>query len=498
MDASMAPTKGDEQPPLRMLFFPFLLPGHLIPMADMAALFAARGVRCTILTTPLQASTIRSIVDRANTSLGSVDVVVVPFPDVGLPPSAESGTGLTSKDYNDRFLQTAELLREPFRRFLSDHHAEIDAVVSDGIFHWSVDEAAEHGVPRITFLGTSMFARSCTEAMLRSNPLEACSDDPAAVVSLPGLPHRVVELRGQMMDPVKRPHEWALFQLIHAADRRSYGELFNSFHELEPAYAEHYRATLHRRAWLVGPVALASGSGKDVASRGAIAGTLSPEAIGCLRWLDKKPASSVVYASFGTMTSFSPEQTRELARGLDLSGKNFLWVITNGSAAAASVDICMPDGFPTAHRGYVVHGWAPQVLILNHPAVGGFMTHCGWNSTLEAVSAGVPMVTWPRYADQFHNEKLVVEVLGVGVSVGAEDYATWMETHRVITGQVIAESIRKVMKEEGDGDMIRKRAEELRDKARAAVEKGGSSYDDVGQLMEELIARRCSGRKAGG
>ena len=73
-----------------------------------------------------------------------------------------------------------------------------------------------------------------------------------------------------------------------------------------------------------------------------------------------------------------------------------------------------------------------------------------------------------------------------------------METHRVITGQVIAESIRKVMKEEGDGDMIRKKAEELRDKARAAVEKGGSSYDDVGQLMEELIARRCSGRKAGG
>ncbi|XP_020163501.1 probable UDP-glucosyl transferase 73B6 [Aegilops tauschii subsp. strangulata] len=492
MDASMAPTEGDVQPPLRILFFPFLLPGHLIPMADMAALFAARGVRCTILTTPLQASTIRSIVDRANTSLGSVDVVVVPFPDVGLPPSAESGTCLTSKDYNNRFLRTAELLREPFRRFLSDHHAEIDAVVSDGIFHWSVDDAVGHGIPRITFLGTSMFARSCTEAMLCSNPFEACSDDPAAVVSLPGLPHPVVELRGQMMDPAKRPHEWALFQLIHAADRRSYGELFNSFHELEPAYAEHYRATLHRRAWLVGPVALASGSGKDVASRGAIAGALSPEAIGCLRWLDKKPASSVVYVSFGTMTSFSPEQTRELAHGLGLSGKNFLWVITNGSAAAASTDLCMPDGLSMAHRdrGYIVRGWAPQVLILNHPAVGGFMTHCGWNSTLEAVSAGVPMVTWPRYADQFHNEKLVVEVLGVGVSVGAEDYASCVETHQVVAGEMIAESIKKAMKKDGDGDTVWKKAEELGVMACKAVEKGGSSYEDVGQLMEELMARR--------
>ncbi|VAH40115.1 unnamed protein product [Triticum turgidum subsp. durum] len=329
---------------------------------------------------------------------------------------------------------------------------------------------------------------------VRSNPFEACPDDPATIVSLPGLPHRVVELRGQMMDPVKRPHEWAWFQLIHATDRWSYGELFNSFHELEPAYAEHYRATLHRRAWLVGPVALASGSEKDVTSRGAVAGALSPESIGCVWWLDEKPASSVLYVSFGTMTIFSPEQMRELARGLDLSGKNFVWVIANGSA---STDLCMPVGFPMAHCGYIVRGWAPQVLILNHPAVGGYMTHCGWNSTLKAVSAGVPMVTWPRYADQFHNEKLVVEVLEVGFGVGAEDYATWMETHRLIGSEVIAESIRKVMKEEGDGDTIRKKAEELRDKARAAVEKGGSSYDDVGQLMEELIARRCCRRTAG-
>ncbi|KAM3393386.1 hypothetical protein ACQJBY_014202 [Aegilops geniculata] len=157
----------------------------------------------------------------------------------------------------------------------------------------------------------------------------------------------------------------------------------------------------------------------------------------------------------------------------------------------------MPDGFLMKHRGYIVWGWAPQVLILNDSAVGGFMTHCGWNSTLEAMTSGVPMVTWPRYADQFHNEKLVVEVLGVGVSVGVEDYATWMETHWVITGQVIAESIKKVMGE-GYGDAMRKKAKELGVMACKAVEKGGSSYDDAGKLMEELSARRCSGRKARG
>ncbi|XP_044358448.1 scopoletin glucosyltransferase [Triticum aestivum] len=493
--AAMAPTK-DAEPPLHILFFPFLLPGHLIPMADMAALFAARGVRCTVLTTPVQASTIRSVVDRANGSSAAgtpMSISVVPFPDVGLPMAAQSGRDLaTSRDYHDRFLQTVELLREPFCRFLSDHHADIDAVVSDSLFHWSAHATAEHGLPRIAFLATSMFARACTDTVLRSNVFESCSDDHGAVVSLPGLPHRVEQRRSQMMDPAKRPHEWAMFQLIHAADRSSYGELFNSFRVLEPGYAEHYRATqLRRRAWLVGPVALASGSLEDVASRGAVAGALSPDAAVCLRWLDAKLASSVVYVSFGTMTNFSPEQMRELARGLDLSGKNFVWVIAKGSTAASS-DPSTPDGFPTANRGYIVRGWAPQVLILNHPAVGGFVTHCGWNSTLEAVSAGVPMVTWPRYADQFYNEKLVVEVLGVGVGVGAEDYASCLETHRVIAGEAIAESIRRVMGEEGDGAAMRKKAKELGVMPRGAVEKGGSSYDDVGQLMEELIARRSS------
>ena len=110
---------------------------------------------------------------------------------------------------------------------------------------------------------------------------------------------------------------------------------------------------------------------------------------------------------------------------------------------------------------------------------------------LEAVSAGVPMVTWPRYGDQFHNEKLVVEVLKVGVSLGARDSATAVETHEVIGGEVIAASITRLM---GDveGNAMRKKARELSVVARGTVEAGGSSYNDVGRLMDELMARRRS------
>ncbi|KAF0906714.1 hypothetical protein E2562_012540 [Oryza meyeriana var. granulata] len=484
----------DEQHPLHILFFPFLAPGHLIPIADMAALFAARGVRCTILTTPVNATVIRSAVDRANDSFRgnnggqAIDLAVVPFPDVGLPPGSESGTALSSQDDRDKFFLALVRLREPFDRFLSEHHA--DAVVVDSFFKWGVDAAAEHGVPRLGFLGTSVFARSCTNSMLCNNPLEASPDDPDAIVTLPGLPHRVELRRSQMMDPKKRPDHWELLKGINAADQRSFGELFNSFHELEPDYVEHYRTTLGRRAWLVGPVALAN---KDAAARGT--SELSPDADGYLRWLDAKPDGSVVYVSFGTLSSFSSAEMRELARGLDLSGKNFVWVI-NGADANASE--WMPEGFaevisPRGERGLTIQGWAPQMLILNHPAVGGFVTHCGWNSTLEAVTAGVPMVTWPRYADQFYNEKLITEVIKVGVGVGSMDFASKLENRRVVIGgEVVAGAIGTVMSAGEEGEAIRKKATKLGVKARGALEKGGSSYDDVGRLMDELMARRSS------
>uniref|UniRef100_A0ACD5VQ69 Uncharacterized protein n=1 Tax=Avena sativa TaxID=4498 RepID=A0ACD5VQ69_AVESA len=242
--------KDEQQSPLHILFFPFLAPGHLIPIADMAALFASRGVRCTILTTPVNAAIIRSAVDRANdafcsTDCPTIDISVVPFPDVGLPPGVENGNALTSPADRLKFFQAVAELREPFDRFLADNHP--DAVVSDSFFHWSADAAAEHGVPRLGFLGSSMFAGSCSETTLRNNPLETAADDPDALVSLPGLPHRVELRRSQMMDPRKRPDHWALLQSVNAADQKSFGEVFNSFHKLEPDYVEHYQTTLGRR-----------------------------------------------------------------------------------------------------------------------------------------------------------------------------------------------------------------------------------------------------------
>jgi len=495
-------SNDEQQPPIHILFFPYIAPGHLIPVAAMAALFASRGgVKCTILTTPVNATVIRSAVDKANnsfrgTSALAIHISTIPFPDVGLPPGVESVVGISSESDLHKLLEGVQRLREPLDRFLADHrHPRPDAVVVDSFYLWAADVAAEHGIPRLSFLGSSLFARACNESLLRHNPFALAPDDPDAVVSLPELPHRVAMRRRQVMDPRKDQLEWEYNQLVHAADRRSYGEVFNSFAELEPDYVEHYRTTLGRRVWLVGPVAHANAfafAGEDEDE------DMAPGADRCLRWLDEKPRGSVVYLAFGTLAHFSAAELREVARGLQLSGKNFLWVMKGGGAdTAEDASEWMPEGFAellidVGARGLIFRGWAPQRLILEHSAVGGFVTHCGWNSVLEAVSAGVPLVTWPRYADQFYNEKLVVELLKVGVGVGSTDYASKLETRRVIGGEVIAEAIGRVMGDGEDAEAIREKAQELGGKARRAVAKGGSSYDDVGRLVDELMARRSS------
>lgn len=148
-------------------------------------------------------------------------------------------------------------------------------------------------------------------------------------------------------------------------------------------------------------------------------------------------------------------------------------------------------------RGLVIRGWAPQVLILCHPSVGGFLTHCGWNSTLEGVCAGVPMITCPLFAEQFINEKLVVQVLGIGESVGVEAAVTWGLEDKfglLMKKDQVKEAIEKVMDKGEEGEERRQRARELGEMAKCAVEQGGSSYLNIEKLIQFVLQQTISRR----
>ena len=135
----------------------------------------------------------------------------------------------------------------------------------------------------------------------------------------------------------------------------------------------------------------------------------------------------------------------------------------------------------------MIRGWAPQLLILSHPAIGGFLTHCGWNSTLEGICAGLPMITWPLFAEQFYNEKLMVQVLKIGVSLGVEFVVSWAgeKFGVVLKREEFKRAINQLMEEGEAAQERRKRARELGEMAKTAIE--GSSYLNMKLLIQDVM-----------
>ncbi|KAF3440074.1 hypothetical protein FNV43_RR18352 [Rhamnella rubrinervis] len=211
---------------------------------------------------------------------------------------------------------------------------------------------------------------------------------------------------------------------------------------------------------------------------------------GCLRWLDNQPLGSVLYVSFGSGGTLSRAQLCELALGLEMSEQKFLWVVrrpNDESPSAAYLsdksqfdpsDV-LPSGFleRTEGQGLVVTSWVPQTQILSHGAIGGFLTHCGWNSTLECVVFGVPQIVWPLFAEQKMNALILVEDKKVALRPKANE-----------NGFVEREEIAKVVKElmEGEeGKRLGQRMGDLKEAAARALSKDGSSTASLSELASK-------------
>lgn len=275
------------------------------------------------------------------------------------------------------------------------------------------------------------------------------------------------------------------------AELNSFGQVMNSFFELEPEYVEYFRNQMGKKAWIIGPVSLCNRNVEDKAERGQKSAI---DEHSCLNWLDSKKPNSVLYVSFGSLVRMNPTQLLELAHGLEASDCSFIWAVGKIQESAGDDENWIPDGFEErmkkTNKGLIIKGWAPQLLILEHASVGGFMTHCGWNSTLEGVCAGVPMVTWPLSAEQFYNEKLVTDVLRIGIKVGSEEWASWNMERKTVVGREKVEAAVKRLMGGGEAAEMATRAKDLAEKAKRAVEEGGSSYNDVEDLIEEVKSRR--------
>ncbi|KAL5707419.1 hypothetical protein ACHQM5_018322 [Ranunculus cassubicifolius] len=173
--------------------------------------------------------------------------------------------------------------------------------------------------------------------------------------------------------------------------------------------------------------------------------------------------------------------------GLEASQLSFIWVVrAPGNKAKEEL---LPQGFEERMegKGLVIRDWAPQVLILDHLSVGGFLTHCGWKSTLEGICAGVPFITWPVFAEQFLIEKHITQVMKMGISAGNEVWSEWIEPKDVsVTKEKVEEVVNRLMGDTEEAYDIRMRAKELGVMAKRAAEEGGSSYNDLSPVINAL------------
>ncbi|KAK7836447.1 anthocyanidin 5,3-O-glucosyltransferase [Quercus suber] len=202
-----------------------------------------------------------------------------------------------------------------------------------------------------------------------------------------------------------------------------------------------------------------------------------------LAWLDAQPSRSIVFLCFGSKGTFSEAQHEKIAHGLERSNQRFLWVVKSPKGSTSDqpqLEILLPEGFleRTKGRGLVVKCWAPQNAILRHESVGGFVTHCGWNSLLEAVSYGVPIVSWPLYAEQHLNAVVLVEEMKLAIPI---DTSTSMvsckegEEEGLVSAEEVEKKVRQLMEFE-EGNVLRQRSLEMRAMAMAAWTSGGSSF----------------------
>jgi scopoletin glucosyltransferase len=471
--------------PLKIHFIPYLASGHMIPLCDIATLFASHGQQVTIITTPSNVQTLT----KSLPSILSLHTVDFPSEQVDLPKGIESMSSTTDPVTSWKIHNGAMLLHGPIDDFVVNNPP--DCIIADSAYSWGNDLAHKLQVPNFTFNGSSLFAVSLMESLRKNNLLhtnsDSDSDSDSSSYVVPNFPHRITmcskppkvlsKFIGMMLDTVLK----------------STGYIINNFVELDgEECVQHYEKSTGHKAWHLGPTSFIQKTIQEKSGRGNEGAASEHES---LSWLNSQQVNSVVYICFGSINHFFDKQLYEIACAVEGMGHPFIWVVPEKKGKEDETEEekekWLPKGFEERNigkKGLIIRGWAPQVKILSHPAVGGFMTHCGGNSIVEAVGAGVPMITWPCHGDHLFNEKLITQVRGIGVEVGATEWCTNGngERKKLVGRDGIEKAMRRLMDGGDEAENMRLRAREVGEKARRAVQEGGSSHNNLLSLINEI------------
>ncbi|WOH15099.1 hypothetical protein DCAR_0934636 [Daucus carota subsp. sativus] len=437
----MALTSPESPKPLEIILIPYVTPGHLVPLSEIGCLFASRNQQVTIITTTDTAPVVEKTIKQCKSSGHPISVHPIPFPykDVGLPE------GLAMEQAKDmdtatKYYHGLGLMRSAMQDFMRTRQP--DCIIADKFFPWTSDFAETLDIPRIVFDPCFMFAKAVQEALLNPNSphLLVKSDYEPFVIT--DLPRPITATRSRLP-----ANNYAKLLALHReAEVKSFGVIINSMAEMEAEFSEYYAKKVGFKAFHVGPTCLIH-ENADAKIERSHDSVVSKDQV--LTWLDSKNPSSVLYISFGSVCALPDAQLMEIACALESAGCDFIWVVRGKNDGDKNGDdnatwqfkkgkndgdennddnatwrskskegkndgdqnrddnatwpkeskndgdengddnaTWQPKEFNKNGKGLILKGWAPQLLILQHPSTGGFLTHCGSNSVMEAVIAG--------------------------------------------------------------------------------------------------------------
>lgn len=452
------------------VLYPSLGVGHLIPMVELAKHLLSHGLDVVI-----------AVVDPPDNDAVSADAMArlaaanpsVTFRLLPAPSSPDLGAHPVK-----RSLDTLRLANPVLREFLRSLSA-VDALLLDMFCVDALDVAAELAVPAYFFFASAAGDLAVFLNMPYHYPnLPSFKDMGKTLVHCPGMPPiRAVDMPLTLQDKESDPTKVRLYQFKRIPEGR--GVLVNSFDWLEPKALKALKDGVcvpgrpTPRVYCIGPLV---NDGKKGGSG---------ERHECLAWLEAQPKRSVVFLCFGSKGAFSAGQLKEIARGLESSGHRFLWAVRSppdeqSKFPEPDLERLLPEGFleRTTNWGMVVKNWVPQAEVVQHEAVGAFVTHCGWNSALEAIMSALPMICWPLYAEQGLNKVFMVEEMKIAVAM--EGYEEGLVKAEEVEAKV------RLMMETEEGKKLRERLVVAREMALEATKEGGSSEVAFADFLRDL------------
>ncbi|KAK7322407.1 hypothetical protein VNO77_25786 [Canavalia gladiata] len=468
--------------------------GHIVSMVELAKHLTKHHFSITILLTTgfRDHSSVDTYIHRISTSHASISFHRLPHTPF---PATVTTTTTTTTSVAARAFDFIKRNTSNVANALSQisHSSTIKSFIVDLFCTSAMEPASSMGIPVYYFFtsGAAVLALFSYFPKLHHQSSVSFKDMIGVELRVPG---NALLKAVDMPDPILDRDDPAYWDMLWFCTRlnEASGIIVNTFQDLEPVAVKTVTegACFPHPArappvYYIGPlIAEPQQSGSTADNKQ------------CLSWLDAQPRRSVVYLCFGSRGSFSVSQLKEIANGLERSGHRFLWVVKRPTQDERTKQVhettrefdlgsVLPSGFieRTKGMGLVVESWAPQVEVLNHESVGGFVSHCGWNSVLEAVVAGVPMIAWPLYAEQHVNRHVMVEEMKVAVAV----------EEREEDGFVSEEEVERKVRELMGSDEIRERSLKMKQMALAAVQEFGSSTAALANLVQTWSGNMTKG-----